>query len=187
MDTVATDSPVASVTPAAARASEHAHLWRRAFADLSREHGFEPLAVEGRLPAELRGTLVPTEPSLFSTFRGRARHGPQLRRARRPRDRARPVRADQLGARAAPGDAQAGRRHHDPRLHRLRAPPRLLRSAAAAAPAQAAARLRLVLGEPALAAGPGAGGVGGPVRCPGEGRRLTGPALLPVHLGARLG
>jgi all-trans-8'-apo-beta-carotenal 15,15'-oxygenase len=37
-------------------------------ADLPREHGFEPLSVEGRLPEGLSGTLYRTGPSLFSTF-----------------------------------------------------------------------------------------------------------------------
>lgn len=36
------------------------------FADLSREHGFEPLRVEGRLPDELRGTLYRCGPALRS-------------------------------------------------------------------------------------------------------------------------
>jgi all-trans-8'-apo-beta-carotenal 15,15'-oxygenase len=44
------------------------HLWHRAFADLPRAHGFEPLSVEGRLPEGLAGTLYRTGASLFSTF-----------------------------------------------------------------------------------------------------------------------
>lgn len=51
-----------------------AHLWRRAFADLPREHGFEPLRIEGRLPDGLRGTLYRSGPSLFSTFGRPYRH-----------------------------------------------------------------------------------------------------------------
>ncbi|MCC7537936.1 MAG: carotenoid oxygenase family protein [Deltaproteobacteria bacterium] len=44
------------------------------FRDLSREHGFEPLTVEGRIPADLRGTLWRTGPALFSTFGRRYDH-----------------------------------------------------------------------------------------------------------------
>jgi len=51
-----------------------AHAWRRAFRDLPREHGFEPLRVEGQLPEGLRGTLYRTGPSLFSTFGRRYGH-----------------------------------------------------------------------------------------------------------------
>lgn len=40
--------------------------WRRAFRDLTREHGFEPLRVTGHIPPELRGTLYRSGPSLFS-------------------------------------------------------------------------------------------------------------------------
>jgi all-trans-8'-apo-beta-carotenal 15,15'-oxygenase len=40
--------------------------WRGAFQDLPREHGFEPLRVEGRLPEDLQGTLYRNGPSLFS-------------------------------------------------------------------------------------------------------------------------
>jgi all-trans-8'-apo-beta-carotenal 15,15'-oxygenase len=40
--------------------------WRRAFRDLPREHGFEPLRVTGSIPTELRGTLYRAGPSLFS-------------------------------------------------------------------------------------------------------------------------
>ncbi|MGZ3427748.1 MAG: carotenoid oxygenase family protein [Polyangia bacterium] len=51
-----------------------AHAWRRAFADLPREHGFEPLRLEGRLPDGLRGTLYRSGPSLFSNFGRRYGH-----------------------------------------------------------------------------------------------------------------
>jgi carotenoid cleavage dioxygenase-like enzyme len=44
------------------------HLWHRAFTDLPREHGFEPLTIEGRLPEGLAGTLYRTGASLFSSF-----------------------------------------------------------------------------------------------------------------------
>src|SRR3954470_13969235 len=59
-------------TPATAPPA--AHRWHRAFRDLPREHGFEPLTVEGRLPEGLRGTLYRTGPSLFSTFGRRYGH-----------------------------------------------------------------------------------------------------------------
>ena len=37
-------------------------LWT---ADLGREHGFEPLVIEGKLPAGLRGTLYRNGPGQF--------------------------------------------------------------------------------------------------------------------------
>jgi len=40
--------------------------WRGIFRDLPREHGFEPLRVEGRLPGELQGALYRCGPSRFS-------------------------------------------------------------------------------------------------------------------------
>lgn len=48
--------------------STPAPSWRGAIQDLSREHGFEPLRVEGDLPAELEGTLYRNGPALFSSF-----------------------------------------------------------------------------------------------------------------------
>ena len=51
-----------------------AHAWHRAFRDLPRQHGFERLAVEGRLPEGLRGTLYRNGPSLFSSFGRRYAH-----------------------------------------------------------------------------------------------------------------
>jgi all-trans-8'-apo-beta-carotenal 15,15'-oxygenase len=42
--------------------------WMRALRDLPREHGFEPLRLEGTLPQGLSGTLYRVGPSLFSTF-----------------------------------------------------------------------------------------------------------------------
>src|SRR5262245_35093164 len=41
------------------------HLWT---ADLPREHGFEPLVVEGTLPPNLRGTLYRNGPGQFGQF-----------------------------------------------------------------------------------------------------------------------
>ena len=40
--------------------------WRGIFRDLPREHGFEPLRVEGRLPDELHGSLYRCGPARFS-------------------------------------------------------------------------------------------------------------------------
>ena len=40
--------------------------WQGNFVDLDREHGFEPLRVEGTIPELLRGTLYRVGPSLFS-------------------------------------------------------------------------------------------------------------------------
>ncbi len=48
--------------------------WFRAFQELPREHGFEPLWVEGTLPEELRGTLYRVGPSIFSAFGQRYEH-----------------------------------------------------------------------------------------------------------------
>ncbi len=46
-------------------------LWTR---DLGREHGFEPLRVEGTLPANLRGTLYRNGPGQLGQFGRRYRH-----------------------------------------------------------------------------------------------------------------
>jgi all-trans-8'-apo-beta-carotenal 15,15'-oxygenase len=43
--------------------------WMGSLRDLSREHGFELLRMEGTLPGELNGTLYRAGPSLFSSFR----------------------------------------------------------------------------------------------------------------------
>jgi all-trans-8'-apo-beta-carotenal 15,15'-oxygenase len=42
------------------------HPWRGVYNPLSREHGWEPLRVEGAIPADLRGTLYRNAPSLLS-------------------------------------------------------------------------------------------------------------------------
>lgn len=46
-------------------------MWSR---DLGREHGFEPLLVQGRLPPALRGTLYRNGPGQFSQFGTRYSH-----------------------------------------------------------------------------------------------------------------
>jgi all-trans-8'-apo-beta-carotenal 15,15'-oxygenase len=42
--------------------------WMGSLRDLPREHGFEPLRVEGALPGELSGTLYRAGPAIFSSF-----------------------------------------------------------------------------------------------------------------------
>lgn len=46
----------------------------RAFTEIPREHGFEPLRVEGRVPSALRGTLYRDGPGLFSMGGHRYEH-----------------------------------------------------------------------------------------------------------------
>lgn len=65
---------VRSIHAAPAAVSSAGHPWRRAFRDLPRQHGFEPLTVEGQLPEGLRGTLYRNGPSLFSSFGRRYGH-----------------------------------------------------------------------------------------------------------------
>ena len=48
--------------------------WSNAFQDISREHGFETLRVEGSLPPGLEGTLYRNGPALFSNFGRRYGH-----------------------------------------------------------------------------------------------------------------
>jgi all-trans-8'-apo-beta-carotenal 15,15'-oxygenase len=48
--------------------------WRRGFEDLAREHAFEPLRVEGRLPEDLCGTLYRNGPGRFGVGGERYRH-----------------------------------------------------------------------------------------------------------------
>ncbi|MGZ5968169.1 MAG: carotenoid oxygenase family protein [Polyangiales bacterium] len=51
-----------------------APAWRLGFSDLPREHGFEPLRVEGTLPADLEGTLYRNGPGRFGVGKERYRH-----------------------------------------------------------------------------------------------------------------
>lgn len=46
------------------------------YQDLPREHGFEPLRIEGKIPEDLSGTLYRNGPSLFSSFGERYRQFP---------------------------------------------------------------------------------------------------------------
>lgn len=48
--------------------------WARSLTDVTREHSFVPLRVEGHLPDELRGTLYRNGPGLFRLFGHRYRH-----------------------------------------------------------------------------------------------------------------
>lgn len=58
--------------PAAGALSDlSARLWSQ---DLPREHGFEPLELEGTLPAELRGTFYRNGPALFGQYGQRYTH-----------------------------------------------------------------------------------------------------------------
>src|SRR6185295_13889150 len=66
---VAATKPVPS--PAATPTDLAARLWSE---DLPRQHGFEPLEVEGTLPAELRGTLFRNGPGQFGQFGRRYGH-----------------------------------------------------------------------------------------------------------------
>lgn len=55
-----------TTTAAAQTRADSRPGWASAFRDLPREHAFEPLRTTGTLPADLRGTLYRTGPSLFS-------------------------------------------------------------------------------------------------------------------------
>jgi all-trans-8'-apo-beta-carotenal 15,15'-oxygenase len=61
-------------TQAAQKISTPEHSWQRAFRNLPREHGFEPLTMEGRLPEGLAGTLYRNGPALFDNFGRRYQH-----------------------------------------------------------------------------------------------------------------
>lgn len=71
-------APTAAGSAATANAADQdrtadlgARLWRD---DLPREHGFEPLTVEGVIPPELRGTLYRNGPGQFGQFGTRYSH-----------------------------------------------------------------------------------------------------------------
>jgi all-trans-8'-apo-beta-carotenal 15,15'-oxygenase len=61
-------SPGPSATPVLALRDSSAPDWFHAVQPLSREHGFEPLRVEGAIPADLSGTLFRVGPARFSAF-----------------------------------------------------------------------------------------------------------------------
>jgi len=67
----ASSTPVSAAAAAAPTAELGARIWRD---DLPREHGFEPLAVDGVIPAELRGTLYRNGPGQFGQFDTRYSH-----------------------------------------------------------------------------------------------------------------
>lgn len=48
--------------------------WKTSFQNVAREHGFEPLRVEGQLPDELGGTFVRNGPGLIELFGRRYQH-----------------------------------------------------------------------------------------------------------------
>jgi all-trans-8'-apo-beta-carotenal 15,15'-oxygenase len=60
-----------ALNPAVVTKDLSAQLWTE---DLPREHGFEPLELEGKLPAELRGTLYRNGPGLFGQHGVRYTH-----------------------------------------------------------------------------------------------------------------
>jgi all-trans-8'-apo-beta-carotenal 15,15'-oxygenase len=67
-----TTSPAPTTAPRTAPPDDRGALSARLLSrSITREHGFEPLRVEGTLPAELRGALVRNGPGLFGQF-GRA-------------------------------------------------------------------------------------------------------------------
>lgn len=62
---------VAALRPASADLELVRRMWTE---DLGRQHGFEPLVVEGTLPASLRGTLYRNGPGQFGQFGRRYSH-----------------------------------------------------------------------------------------------------------------
>ncbi|QRN93324.1 carotenoid oxygenase family protein [Archangium violaceum] len=48
--------------------------WRGAFRDFTKDHGFQPLRVEGKLPEDLRGTLMRVGPVSFGVGEERYKH-----------------------------------------------------------------------------------------------------------------
>ena len=48
--------------------------WYQSFQDVSREHDFESMQIEGKLPTDLNGTLYRVGPGLFSSFGKRYKH-----------------------------------------------------------------------------------------------------------------
>jgi all-trans-8'-apo-beta-carotenal 15,15'-oxygenase len=60
--------PIPPARPAPVLRDSSAPDWFRAVQPLTREHGLEPLRVEGTLPQDLLGTLFRVGPALFSAF-----------------------------------------------------------------------------------------------------------------------
>jgi all-trans-8'-apo-beta-carotenal 15,15'-oxygenase len=71
MQTQTTEDQTARRAPKTPRPDLTAQLWKRS---LQREHGFESLLVEGRLPPELVGTIYRNGPGLFESFGRRYTH-----------------------------------------------------------------------------------------------------------------
>lgn len=65
MSSLPLNSPTSSSPPLPPR---DVNSWFRAFQDVQREHGFQPLKVEGTIPPDLNGTLFRNGPGLFSNF-----------------------------------------------------------------------------------------------------------------------
>jgi carotenoid cleavage dioxygenase-like enzyme len=62
------------MTSTAMKLSPEQPGWRGAFRDFTKDHGFQPLRVEGRLPEELRGTLMRVGPVTFGVGQERYKH-----------------------------------------------------------------------------------------------------------------
>src|ERR1044071_8618071 len=62
------------MTSTAMKLSSEQPGWRGAFRDFTKDHGFQPLRVEGRLPEELRGTLMRVGPVTFGVGQERYKH-----------------------------------------------------------------------------------------------------------------
>lgn len=56
------------------RRTRYAPAWLGGFQDLEREHGFQPLRVDGRVPPELAGTIYRNGPGRFGVAGERYRH-----------------------------------------------------------------------------------------------------------------
>ena len=80
MQTVTNASTVTSTSEKTAEKAQPrperfpAHVWRRGFENLAREHAFEPLRIEGTLPPELRGTFYRNGPGQFDVAGERYQH-----------------------------------------------------------------------------------------------------------------
>lgn len=67
-------STAEALQPTANRQPATGNQWRGMFRDLPREHGFEPLRVEGRIPDDLRGVLHRIGPAQFGVGAEKYRH-----------------------------------------------------------------------------------------------------------------
>ena len=70
----ATKTPASFDAARSAATAANERGWRRGFDNLSREHAFVPLRIEGKLPPELRGTFYRNGPGVFDVAGERYRH-----------------------------------------------------------------------------------------------------------------